>query len=241
MTQTAGMSGGVPPEGTARRPSWRDAALASDTLIGAVVAVAGTAFFVSARGIAHPPQLVVGPGTLPTLIGAGLALLGLALMVQSLLRGLRTPGAEREAATAPVAGSPIAEGKSTGPDERTPDADAGVAVQTGDAPAPAAVSVPEGAVLPEGTGAPAAGRARSGWRTLAAFGLFAGYVLAFIPVGFMLSTAVFLFVMTTFAQPEKKVRNAIVAVVFTLVVYFVFIYALGVYLPAGITPLPVFF
>ncbi|GAB3059900.1 tripartite tricarboxylate transporter TctB family protein [Sediminivirga luteola] len=232
MTQTAGMSGDVPPGGDVRRPSWRDAALASDTLLGAVVAVAGTAFFVSARGIAHPPQLVVGPGTLPTLIGAGLALLGLALMVQSLLRNLRGPLAE----------GPVTAGESAILDERRPGADAGVAVQVADASAPAEMSVPERAAGPTEAAAPAAGarRLRGGWRVLAAFALFAGYVLAFIPVGFLLSTAVFLFVMTTFAQPEKKVRNAIVAVVFTLVVYVAFIYGLGVYLPSGITPLPIF-
>lgn len=64
--------------------------------------------------------------------------------------------------------------------------------------------------------------------------LFAGYVVVFIPLGFLLSTSLFLFAVTTFVHPAKWLRNAVYAVVFSVAVYLLFTEVLLVSLPAGL-------
>ncbi len=75
---------------------------------------------------------------------------------------------------------------------------------------------------------------RSLVRLLVSFLLLVGYVLVFIPLGYIVSTAVFLFLLTTFIDRGKWLRNAIFAVAFAVVVYYVFTDVLRVQLPAGI-------
>lgn len=64
--------------------------------------------------------------------------------------------------------------------------------------------------------------------------LFIGYALIFIPLGYMLSTALYLGVIVTLIDPEKWKRNLVFAVVFAVVVYYAFTELLSVQLPAGV-------
>ena len=65
-------------------------------------------------------------------------------------------------------------------------------------------------------------------------GIFFCYLVLFIPVGFLISTSLFLFALTTVYSRKSWIRNAIYSVSFTAVVYFSFKYGLGVFLPPGI-------
>jgi putative tricarboxylic transport membrane protein len=64
--------------------------------------------------------------------------------------------------------------------------------------------------------------------------LFIGYLMTFIPLGFAVSTFLFLFVGATALEPRRIRRNLIYALLFSGVVYFVFDRLLEVALPAGI-------
>lgn len=64
--------------------------------------------------------------------------------------------------------------------------------------------------------------------------LLAAYVIAFIPLGYLLATAVFLLALTSYLQPRRPRRNVGYAIVFPLVVYAVFSYGLQVDLPVGL-------
>jgi putative tricarboxylic transport membrane protein len=66
---------------------------------------------------------------------------------------------------------------------------------------------------------------------LVSFGIFAAYVVAFIPLGYMLSTFLFLVTMTTYVDRTKLMRNCIFAAVFSPGVYVLFDYGLQVQLP----------
>jgi putative tricarboxylic transport membrane protein len=73
------------------------------------------------------------------------------------------------------------------------------------------------------------------WRRLAVVvALFVGYALIFIPLGYMLATALYLGVMVTVIDPARWKRNLIFAVVFAVVVYYGFTELLSVQLPAGV-------
>lgn len=73
------------------------------------------------------------------------------------------------------------------------------------------------------------------WRSLGVvIGLMAVYAAIFVPVGFIVSTTLFLFAMTTFVHPAKWLRNLIVAVVLAVGVYFLFRDGLAVQLPVGL-------
>ncbi|MQA85901.1 MAG: hypothetical protein GEV03_15070 [Streptosporangiales bacterium] len=61
-----------------------------------------------------------------------------------------------------------------------------------------------------------------------------GYILVFIPIGYLLSTFAFLLAATTFLDRAHWRRNVAYAVVFPLVVYLVFTRGLQVQLPFGI-------
>lgn len=71
-------------------------------------------------------------------------------------------------------------------------------------------------------------------RLLASFGLLTGYVLVFIPLGYLLSTFLFLTALTTYTEPQKWRRNTLFAAVFSVVVYLVFTRGLQVQLPPGL-------
>lgn len=73
------------------------------------------------------------------------------------------------------------------------------------------------------------------WRGLVVvLGLLVLFAVAFIPLGFILSTALFLGVVTTWADPGRWVRNWIFAAALPVAVYFLFTELLMVSLPAGV-------
>ncbi|MFD4420582.1 tripartite tricarboxylate transporter TctB family protein [Agromyces sp. NPDC058484] len=69
------------------------------------------------------------------------------------------------------------------------------------------------------------------WITLA---MLAAYVVAFIPVGYLLSTAAFLMGVTSYFSPRSWKSNIVYAVVFPVIVLVVFEYLLRVPLPEGL-------
>jgi len=70
-------------------------------------------------------------------------------------------------------------------------------------------------------------------QVLVVFGLLAAYIVAFIPLGYLLSTFVFLVAVTTYVERRRLVRNCIFAAAFAAVVYVLFNYGLKVVLPPG--------
>lgn len=62
-------------------------------------------------------------------------------------------------------------------------------------------------------------------------GLLVAYILLFLPLGYVLSTFLFILSVTMYLERGHPVRNVIYALVFSLVVYFVFTALLGVALP----------
>lgn len=75
---------------------------------------------------------------------------------------------------------------------------------------------------------------RFGGRAMVTVALFTAYLAVLIPVGYILSTFAFLMAMTTYVEPRKVVRNLVYAVVFSVVVYYLFGSVLQVQLPRGI-------
>ena len=69
-------------------------------------------------------------------------------------------------------------------------------------------------------------------QVLVTFAIFGAYIVAFIPLGFLLSTFLFLVAMTTYVERRKIVRNCIFGAVFSPAVYVLFNYGLQVQLPA---------
>lgn len=69
-------------------------------------------------------------------------------------------------------------------------------------------------------------------QVLATFAIFGAYIVAFIPLGFLLSTFLFLVVMTTYVERHKLLRNCIFGAVFSPTVYVLFNYGLQVQLPS---------
>jgi putative tricarboxylic transport membrane protein len=73
------------------------------------------------------------------------------------------------------------------------------------------------------------------WRRLLLnIGLFAGYALVFVPLGYILATALYLVVTVTLIDPSRWKRNLTFAVLFAVIVYFGFTELLSVRLPAGV-------
>ncbi|WP_109473204.1 tripartite tricarboxylate transporter TctB family protein [Ornithinimicrobium cavernae] len=73
------------------------------------------------------------------------------------------------------------------------------------------------------------------WRPLLVhIGLFVGYALIFIPLGYMLSTALYLGATVSVIDRARWKRNLTFAVLFAVIVYFAFTELLMVQLPAGI-------
>jgi putative tricarboxylic transport membrane protein len=78
----------------------------------------------------------------------------------------------------------------------------------------------------------------SGWRgisdrqVLVTFAIFGAYIVAFIPLGYLLSTFLFLVAMTTYVERGKFLRNCVFGAVFPPAVYVVFNYGLQVQLPS---------
>jgi putative tricarboxylic transport membrane protein len=64
--------------------------------------------------------------------------------------------------------------------------------------------------------------------------LLLAYILIFIPIGYAISTFLFMLSVTMYLDWEHWVRNLVYAVVFSAVVYSIFVYVFGVQLPAGV-------
>ncbi|MGH3368054.1 MAG: tripartite tricarboxylate transporter TctB family protein, partial [Nocardioidaceae bacterium] len=62
--------------------------------------------------------------------------------------------------------------------------------------------------------------------------IFAAYVVAFIPLGYLLSTFLFLVVLTTYIDRAKLLRNCVYGAVFSPAVFVLFNYGLQVQLPS---------
>ncbi len=71
-------------------------------------------------------------------------------------------------------------------------------------------------------------------QVLVVFGMLTAYVVAFIPIGFVISTVGFLVALSTYVDREKVLRNCVFAVVFACAVYALFSYGLEVRLPPGL-------
>ena len=73
------------------------------------------------------------------------------------------------------------------------------------------------------------------WRPMMVhIALFVGYALVFIPLGYILATALYLGATVSFIDRAKWKRNLTFAVLFAVIVYFSFTELLMVQLPAGI-------
>ncbi|MQA01240.1 MAG: hypothetical protein GEV07_00435 [Streptosporangiales bacterium] len=72
-----------------------------------------------------------------------------------------------------------------------------------------------------------------GRRFLVLAAMLLGYILIFIPVGYLIATFGFLLAVSTYIERRKWIRNAIFAAVFAGVVYVAFTYGLQVELPPG--------
>jgi putative tricarboxylic transport membrane protein len=75
--------------------------------------------------------------------------------------------------------------------------------------------------------------AQSPARFFVVVGLFLGYVIVFLPLGYMISTFLFLLGTTMYLDREHPVRNVVYSLAFSMIVYFVFTELLGVVLPMG--------
>jgi putative tricarboxylic transport membrane protein len=73
------------------------------------------------------------------------------------------------------------------------------------------------------------------WRGLiVVVGMLVAYAVLFFPLGFVLSTTLFLGAVTTYADPRRWVRNWVFAAALAVVVYLLFTRMLAVVLPAGL-------
>jgi putative tricarboxylic transport membrane protein len=71
-------------------------------------------------------------------------------------------------------------------------------------------------------------------RLLVVTGLFVGYAVVFIPLGYLLSTGLFLTGITCLVDRERWRRNLLFAIAFAVVIYVAFTELLRVQLPAGL-------
>lgn len=72
---------------------------------------------------------------------------------------------------------------------------------------------------------------------LAVFAMIFVYILLFELIGFVIMTALFIYLCSWFLGYRKWKVNIMVSLLFPLVLYFIFVNALGISLPSGILPL----
>lgn len=72
---------------------------------------------------------------------------------------------------------------------------------------------------------------------LAVFGMIFVYILLFEAVGFVIMTALFIYFCSWFLGYRKLKTNVLVSLLFPLVLYIIFVNALGITLPRGILPI----
>lgn len=69
------------------------------------------------------------------------------------------------------------------------------------------------------------------------FAMIFFYILLFEIIGFIIMTALFIFFCSWFLGYRKTKTNIIVSIIFPIIMYIIFVYALGISLPRGILPL----
>jgi len=180
-----------------------------DARAGLVAAVLGIGYLVAAFQIEPDPSTtsIVGPHVAPLVIGAAIVVCSLVLVVQAMRAPAKDPSAEAEVGNPPRS----------------------AAVDTGESEPEAAESADEPSEGPEPESAWMSRR-----RALVVSAIFAAYIVAFIPIGYLLSTFAFLVGLTTYVDRTKLLRNCIFAAVFSPVVYVLFNYGLQVQLPPGL-------
>ncbi len=97
--------------------------------------------------------------------------------------------------------------------------------------APATGTAPDPAPSPSADERPAPERHRNFW---VLFALLAGYVVIFLPLGYLLATAAFLMALMTYLNPRRVTVNLIFSVAFPVAVYLLFGFGLHITLPAGV-------
>ncbi len=69
------------------------------------------------------------------------------------------------------------------------------------------------------------------------FGMIFVYILFFELIGFVIMTAIFIFFSSWFLGYEKWKTNLAVSILFPVILYCIFVFALGIVLPKGILPI----
>lgn len=77
---------------------------------------------------------------------------------------------------------------------------------------------------------------RHHWLVVAITVWTAIYIVTFEPLGFVLSTAIYLLVLTAYFNRNRWLMNVLTSVLFAVISYFMFTKLLGVNLPLGILP-----
>lgn len=176
-----------------------------DLIAGLGVAIIGAAYFAETFRIQSTND-PVGPDMLPKIVGVSLVVLGLFIGVTALRSTARK---DVESAMLSAAGGQSAVAPTAADD--SPDA-------------------PEDDDLPDEPDEPPVQLSK----LFLYIALFAAYALLLIPLGFLVSTVLFLLTLTTIYNRTAWKRNIIYSVIFTVVVYFAFKDGLGVFLPAGL-------
>lgn len=180
-----------------------------DLFSGALVTVAGAALFVNALSmeVRQAGNQQIGPDVFPLAISGLMAALGLLLIGKSLLHtGELSPTTDESLA---------------------PEGDAHLSDDVHFVSDEMHHVVDEVHELMEEPPVPFR-------RLLVVLAIFVAYLVLLIPAGFIISTVLFMTAMTSFVAPEKWLRNILVAIGTSVVVYFCFSSLLGVELPAGL-------
>lgn len=72
---------------------------------------------------------------------------------------------------------------------------------------------------------------------VAVFAMIFSYILLFEIIGFIIMTSLFIFFCSLFLGYRKLKTNIIVSLLFSIIMYVIFVNALGISLPRGILPL----
>lgn len=187
----------------------------ADTIAGVLIALFGAWFLWEAMALREGPgYAAVGPRVFPLIVGTGLLLSGLAVLVGS-LRGRRGRG---EAARTTDAARATDAGRST---------DAAVTRES--AAVPVDRSADPGDEHPGSSeGLP------TDWRTLGLMAVaLAGLILLWRPLGFILTTTLFLMAGAWVLGSRSPVRDLLAGVLVGVGTYALFTRLLGLELPAG--------
>ncbi|UVI36312.1 tripartite tricarboxylate transporter TctB family protein [Brevibacterium spongiae] len=197
----------------------------TDLITGGAIAVIGAVYYIATFSIQETANIVT-PRTFPAIVGIALIVLGLFLAGQAIYKHRKSHLAEAGPGS-PVS-TEVGAGNGTTRSTEVGAGNGGTASVGETAPESTGTGESAGGVVLEAPPEPAARK------VVFQFALFFVYLAILIPVGFLLSTAVFLMGLTSIYAPEKWIRNLIFSIVFAGVIYFAFVYGLAVYLPVGI-------